>query len=1732
VVRALKAGVYTAEVVVDGPFTVPESSYFPQLQGGLFRNDGNVEYLTRHETLELSGGRVLVRSRVRVLADGVGDYALAMVNRPEVTLRGLRMVREDDGIQVLLDPELTGVGGAWKGQADFSGAVGRVAVTPDRTNHVAGAVVSLRATAAPGFVFSGWVVNGQSVSVANPLSLTMTSAQAVQAEFQTTLPIHPLTVEVVNGSVGSGAGGVVFRMPADGSYGRMWQEGVALKAGVYKAEVVVDGPFTVPESSYFPQLQGGLFRNDGNVEYLTRHETLELSGGRVLVRSRVRVLADGVGDYALAMVNRPEVTLRGLRMVREDDGIQVLLDPELTGVGGAWKGQADFSGAVGRVAVTPDRTNHVAGAVVSLRATAAPGFVFSGWVVNGQPVSVANPLSLTMTSAQAVQAEFRAVRSLLAGVQGAGRVDRSVALDRYTDGSAVTLTAVPEKGWEFVGWTGSATGAQSQISLTLNQDHSVIAKFRPVFASVAPQTVEERQPWQLKLLAGDPSVVGHPLTYRLMSGPAGPTLDDATGTLNWTPGEADGGKAYDFQVAATDTTDPSVENQLSFRLTVAKVNHPPMLAGVSNVVIVELAAWSLPLAGQDLDLPVQTLSYSLVSGPSGMSVDPTNGVVRWTPTEAQGPSTNLVTVTVSDGSLTTTNSLTVTVREVNVAPVLVGATNAIISELQAYTQNLAPQDTDLPNQLLTVALISGPTGLVVTTNGVLAWTPTEAQGPSTNVVITLVSDGQFVSTNRTTLVVREVNIAPRFINSGGTNLALLAWWNFDSEEPEGASIKSIVGGHVARLQGRAKLSVDGMGRPGGGRGLDVSLNNLGYAVFDASGEANPLNEAAVDDQVTITFWQRNFSIVNGSSFWAVGDDGSRVSQGHVPWSDEVIYWDTSGCCASSQRMAHQVAGHELLSWHLYSFVKRGTIKEIWMDDRLLASQAGAFRHGIYSNRLIIGAGESGLAGSIDGIIDDFAIWKGALDVETIRKLALGAKPSDLIGPSVPGPEPSQKFIDELALFTERIEVRDTDVPVQSLTVALISGPPGLVVTNGVVRWTPTEAQGPSTNLVTVTVSDGSLTTTNSLTVTVREVNVDPVLVGATNAIINETVGHVQVLVPLDSDVPAQSLTVSLVSGPAGLVVTNGVLAWTPPAGLAGSTNSVQVAVSDGIASVTNSFTLFVREVIDPQPNEQVTLAVKNLAVAAGADVRVPVSVERFERIDTLQFTLAWDPQVVAFKALGGFGLPAMTEANFGMLKDSQGRTNRITFSWDDSSFVGVTRTNGASIFEVVFQAVGASGATSAIAFVAEPAGAAATVNTVAVPLTTLNGSVTVQSRMSGAVEYFSSTGGRVPGVTVTMGGAGSGAITTGADGGYSMEMPGGAFTVTPTLETDTPTANGVSTADIAILRRHILGITTLDSAHKVLAGDVNGSSSVTTADITLIRRLILGVSTNFTGGLWRFVPSDEVFTNAMSPWTARRGRSYATMPTVATGHDFKAIKLGDVNGSWKAPTVATGSVIKNKAKGRITIGKVRAVAGETVMIPVSLSGLDRLGSMQMTLSWDAKAASFEGVEGLGLGELNPENLGLTRVNEGLLSVSWDHPSGRVVDSKGTAGLFQLKLRTKTTTVERGEIRVTEGPTRLELTDGDVEVAASVDPGWFEIGGTGEVASDSVSLRFLGLNPDGRIELEARGPEGMKLNLEASDTLKAWAEVQSVTGQGSGNPVKVTLKPDPQFQSKFWRARVQ
>jgi hypothetical protein len=337
----------------------------------------------------------------------------------------------------------------------------------------------------------------------------------------------------------------------------------------------------------------------------------------------------------------------------------------------------------------------------------------------------------------------------------------------------------------------------------------------------------------------------------------------------------------------------------------------------------------------------------------------------------------------------------------------------------------------------------------------------------------------------------------------------------------------------------------------------------------------------------------------------------------------------------------------------------------------------------------------------------------------------------------------------------------------------------------------------------------------------------------------------------------------------------------------------------------------------------------------------------------------------------------------------------------------------------------------------------------------------------------------------------------------------------------------------------------LDSAHKVLAGDVNGSSSVTTADITLIRRLILGVSTNFTGGLWRFVPSDEVFTNALSPWTSRRSRSYATAPSVMTGHDFKAIKLGDVNGSWKAPTTSGASTIqaKSKPKAQLVVGSGRDLGDGVTVHSVTLRGVRSLTSLQFTLAWDPAEAAYVGIEAGALKDLSPENLGTARAGQGLVSVSWDPANGVARDLVGEAIVLGLKLKARPgRTLSR--LTVPERPTALEVTEATVPVSVGV-VGWSagtdglsalggveDSGGPTSAAAGSLAaaarLRVLGPDAAGQVILEVTAAEGQTVQVQWSMDLKSWTPVWQGSGEGPQSPIRIEPQGLSPSGARFWQ----
>jgi len=65
-------------------------------------------------------------------------------------------------------------------------------------------------------------------------------------------------------------------------------------------------------------------------------------------------------------------------------------------------------------------------------------------------------------------------------VEGAGVITKDPAANIVKKGTAVTFTAVPKEGWEFVEWGGVSTSTANPIELEVNENVGLFAKFVPV----------------------------------------------------------------------------------------------------------------------------------------------------------------------------------------------------------------------------------------------------------------------------------------------------------------------------------------------------------------------------------------------------------------------------------------------------------------------------------------------------------------------------------------------------------------------------------------------------------------------------------------------------------------------------------------------------------------------------------------------------------------------------------------------------------------------------------------------------------------------------------------------------------------------------------------------------------------------------------------------------------------------------------------------------------------------------------------------------------------------------------------------------------------------------------------------------------------------------------------------------------------------------------------------------
>ena len=232
-------------------------------------------------------------------------------------------------------------------------------------------------------------------------------------------------------------------------------------------------------------------------------------------------------------------------------------------------------------------------------------------------------------------------------------------------------------------------------------------------------------------------------------------------------------------------------------------------------------------------------------------------------------------------------------------------------------------------------------------------------------------------------------------------LDLLAYFDFDDDSNPTVALDVSGNAPDAVLNGPAAFTADAGGVTGtaGDRALDLGTIGNGAAAVVPAG--SHFDAAANNNAMAVSFWQFSTQVGSTSSFWinSPGATGSqRGFQAHVPWSNGIVYFDQSGCCDPPQRLT--VSGAVTANQWQHFVFQRDDVgnREIWVDGTLAASGGGAEVLDAFDGILTIGAANTN-ANSISGLIDDIAVYDGALSPDQIASLADGSlRPTGLIVP--------------------------------------------------------------------------------------------------------------------------------------------------------------------------------------------------------------------------------------------------------------------------------------------------------------------------------------------------------------------------------------------------------------------------------------------------------------------------------------------------------------------------------------------------------------------------------------------------------------------------------------------------------------------------------------------------------------------------------------------------------------
>lgn len=347
--------------------------------------------------------------------------------------------------------------------------VGTVVRDPNLASYSAGQTVELTAVPDMNWAFAGW--SGAVTGSANPISLTLTQDSAVTATF-TNVPPPPATL----GAPASDdfSGGALntnlwtFVNPVGDA--QVGVSGNALRievpAGV-SHDVWTDGNFT-------PRLMQAVADTDFELEAKFQsapQDRCELQGF---------IVEQDAGNFLRLEVHTAGAGPR-LFAANFVDGSPGVIVNEAVPSSPAYFLRVKRQGSQWTYSYSLDGQSWVVGASFSRVLAVARAGVFAGNAADNPAFTAV--VDYVFNTASPIVPEDGGLLTVTANVAGQGVVDRNPNRPTYTAGQTVALTALPASNWTFVAWSGAAQGSANPLTVTLDRDVEIAAKFMPTNAA-------------------------------------------------------------------------------------------------------------------------------------------------------------------------------------------------------------------------------------------------------------------------------------------------------------------------------------------------------------------------------------------------------------------------------------------------------------------------------------------------------------------------------------------------------------------------------------------------------------------------------------------------------------------------------------------------------------------------------------------------------------------------------------------------------------------------------------------------------------------------------------------------------------------------------------------------------------------------------------------------------------------------------------------------------------------------------------------------------------------------------------------------------------------------------------------------------------------------------------------------------------------------------------------------